>query len=161
MINDLPIWNYLVLQVESRKYSIHREEAVNAIVDALEGSLTDESVQKTCCTALLTLAEHFSFTGDLSTENWIHEPSRLMDSNDLSACDNEENGLLVNGAVFLVGLISLSLYTSLVSNFFQYFPVLFKCKPFYKFDYFMWEVLRSSSSRRHKIYISLLMLLTG
>lgn len=98
-----------MLQVEPRKYSIYREEAVDAIVVALEGSLTDENVREKCCRALLILTGHFSFSGDVPTEKWILKPAGPMDSHDLSSCNNEENGLLVDGTISLVGLITFSL----------------------------------------------------
>ncbi|RVX12955.1 putative E3 ubiquitin-protein ligase LIN-1 [Vitis vinifera] len=92
---------HLDLLVEPRKYSIYREEAVDAIVVALEGSLTDENVREKCCRALLILTGHFSFSGDVPTEKWILKPAGPMDSHDLSSCNNEENGLLVDGTISL------------------------------------------------------------
>lgn len=92
---------HLDLLVEPQKYSIYREEAVDAIVVALEGSLTDENVREKCCRALLILTGHFSFSGDVPTEKWILKPSGPMDSHDLSSCNNEENGLLVDGTISL------------------------------------------------------------
>lgn len=92
---------HLDLLVEPQKYSIYREEAVDAIVVALEGSLTDENVREKCCRALLILTGHFSFSGDVPTEKWILKPAGPMDSHDLSSCNNEENGLLVDGTISL------------------------------------------------------------
>ncbi|KAL9674279.1 hypothetical protein QQ045_030550 [Rhodiola kirilowii] len=43
------------LLLEPRKYSIHREEAVNAISAAMDSSLKDESVRTSCCRALFVL----------------------------------------------------------------------------------------------------------
>ena len=100
--------NYLVLQIEPRKYSIYREEAVDAIVVALEASLTDENVREKCCRALLILAGHFSFSGDVSIVKRILKPAGPLDSHHLSSIDNE-NGLLVDGSISLVGLITFSL----------------------------------------------------
>lgn len=46
---------FLLLQLEPQKYSIYREEAVDAISMAMDRSLTDERVRTSCCRALLIL----------------------------------------------------------------------------------------------------------
>lgn len=111
-------WNYLVLQVEPQKYSIYREEAVDTIVVALEASLTDDNVREKCCRALLILAGHFSFSGDVSIEKRILQPAEPLDSHHLSSIDNENRA---DGSISLVGmfdhLFSISPESPLVSDF--------------------------------------------
>ncbi|EEF34256.1 hypothetical protein RCOM_0146510 [Ricinus communis] len=57
--------------VEHHKFSIYREEAVDAIVMALESSLTDEKVCEKTCRALLALGGRFSASGKSLTESWV------------------------------------------------------------------------------------------
>ncbi|CAL1373173.1 unnamed protein product [Linum trigynum] len=63
---------HLDLLVEPQKYSIYREEAVDAIAVALECSLIDDKVQESTCKALVMLAGRFSVTVGQSSliENW-------------------------------------------------------------------------------------------
>lgn len=64
--------NMLSLQVEQpQKFRIYREMAVNAIAEALDGSLNDEKIRKKCCRALLILCGHFSSTGMITTRTSI------------------------------------------------------------------------------------------
>ncbi|XP_065861720.1 putative E3 ubiquitin-protein ligase LIN-1 isoform X2 [Euphorbia lathyris] len=62
---------HLDLLVEPQKYSIYREEAVDAIAMALNVSLTDEKVQESSCRVLLALGGCFSAAGKSITESWI------------------------------------------------------------------------------------------
>ncbi|KAK1327158.1 hypothetical protein QJS10_CPA01g00224 [Acorus calamus] len=71
---------------ERRRHSIYREEAVDAIAVALEFSLTDEKVLVTSCRALLMLGGYFSFSGDITTMNWM--------LNHAGYCDNCRNSPL-------------------------------------------------------------------
>ncbi|OWM69234.1 hypothetical protein CDL15_Pgr025421 [Punica granatum] len=57
---------HLDLLVGPQKYSIYREEAVDAIAVALNLSLTDENVKETCCKALSILAGCLSPSGKLT-----------------------------------------------------------------------------------------------
>ncbi|CAI0440622.1 unnamed protein product [Linum tenue] len=54
-------------------YSIYREEAVDAIAVALEGSLIDDKVRESTCKALLMLGGRFSAAGGQSSfiKNWV------------------------------------------------------------------------------------------
>ncbi|KAK1304190.1 hypothetical protein QJS10_CPB11g02191 [Acorus calamus] len=72
--------------VERQRHSIYREEAVDAIAVALELSLTDEKVLVTSCRALLMLGGYFSFSGDITTMNWM--------LNHAGYCDNCRNSPL-------------------------------------------------------------------
>ncbi|GMP91982.1 hypothetical protein CsSME_00042416 [Camellia sinensis var. sinensis] len=56
---------HLDLLVEPRKYSIYREEAVDAITVALDGSLYNEKIRAKCCRALLILG------GQEEREDWL------------------------------------------------------------------------------------------
>ncbi|KAF6149341.1 hypothetical protein GIB67_016879 [Kingdonia uniflora] len=78
------------LLVEPRKYSIYREEAVDSITMALESSLIDEKVREQCCRALLILGGHFSFTGELLTENWLLRQAGFYEGCDSNYLDNSE-----------------------------------------------------------------------
>ncbi|XP_050217157.1 putative E3 ubiquitin-protein ligase LIN-2 isoform X2 [Mercurialis annua] len=120
----------LMGQVEHQKYSIYREEAVDAIVMALEGSLTDEKVREKSCTALHALGGHFSASGKSLTEHWMlkqagfskiyelnsPEEDLVYDDDSLSLEDEEEAidewqrnlsiSLLGNGKKSFLGIIS-------------------------------------------------------
>ncbi|WCJ32413.1 U-box domain-containing protein 24 [Euphorbia peplus] len=61
---------HLDLLVEPQKYSIYREEAVDAVVMALRVSLTDDKVRESSCRVLLTLGGRFSASGKSITESW-------------------------------------------------------------------------------------------
>ncbi|PON83903.1 Coatomer beta subunit [Trema orientale] len=78
---------YLDLLVEPRKYSIYREDAVDAITEALDRSLTDEEIRENCCRALLILGGQFSSSGKLLTQIWILNQARYFKVN---PSENEE-----------------------------------------------------------------------
>ncbi|XP_027926036.1 putative E3 ubiquitin-protein ligase LIN-1 isoform X3 [Vigna unguiculata] len=59
------------LLVEPQRFSAYREVAVNAIAEALDGSLNDEKAREKCCRALLILCGHFSSTGKIPTKTSI------------------------------------------------------------------------------------------
>ncbi|KAK8466108.1 hypothetical protein PHAVU_008G002200 [Phaseolus vulgaris] len=59
------------LLVEPQKFSAYREVAVNAIAEALDGSLNNEKAREKCCRALLILCGHFSSTGKIPTKTSI------------------------------------------------------------------------------------------
>ncbi|CAK9147263.1 unnamed protein product [Ilex paraguariensis] len=83
-------WN---LQVEPQKYSIYREEAVDAITEAMESSLSDEKVRGKCCRALLILGGRFSFAGKLMTEDWILKQAGFLDGPESDALDKETDNV--------------------------------------------------------------------
>ncbi|XP_063935365.1 putative E3 ubiquitin-protein ligase LIN isoform X1 [Daucus carota subsp. sativus] len=87
---------HLDLLIAPKKYSIYREEAVDAIVVALESSLTDDKIRENCCHALLVLGGRFSLSGKVMIEDWIlkiagfidcHEPELLDSNEDLRAAN--------------------------------------------------------------------------
>lgn len=84
------------MQVEPRKYSIYREEAVDAISLALDLSLNDENVQERCCKALLVFGGHFSFPQTLSPEHWILKQEGCSETYRAMTCDNEQHGFLTD-----------------------------------------------------------------
>ncbi|KAJ8770857.1 hypothetical protein K2173_021772 [Erythroxylum novogranatense] len=78
---------HLDLLVEPRKYSLYREEAVNAIAVALETSLTDKKVKDMCCRSLLVLGGRVSDSGKLSTERWILKQAGISQDDDNLSSD--------------------------------------------------------------------------
>ncbi|KAM2691327.1 hypothetical protein EV2_005741 [Malus domestica] len=93
--NHRPLVAVLLLHVDllvERKLStpLHREEAVDAITEALECSLTDENVQKNCCTALLILGRFFSCSGK-SSQSWILKQEDCSGNSEVNSLDNEED----------------------------------------------------------------------
>ncbi|KAF8395916.1 hypothetical protein HHK36_019871 [Tetracentron sinense] len=87
------------LLIEPRKYSIYREEAVDTITVALDCCLTDEKVRAQCCRALLILGGHFSFSGKVSTENWLLKQAGFYDAHEVNSPDNSEEGLQIDEAI--------------------------------------------------------------
>ncbi|KAK6937053.1 U-box domain [Dillenia turbinata] len=79
--------------LENLKYSIYREEAVDAIAVALEESLTDTSVRDTCCRALLILGGYFSYSGEVSTERWMLKQAGYHKGCEVNALEIYEHGL--------------------------------------------------------------------
>jgi len=84
-----------LVQAEPRKYSIYREEAVDAISLALDLNLNDENVQESCCKALLIFGGHFSFSQMVSPEDWIKQEG-CSETYKAIACDNEQYGFLAD-----------------------------------------------------------------
>ncbi|KAL5983235.1 hypothetical protein ACLOJK_017319 [Asimina triloba] len=62
---------HLVLLIELHRESIFGEEAVRALVVALECSLSDAKVREQSCRALSILGGHFSNSGEATTETWL------------------------------------------------------------------------------------------
>ncbi|ONH99153.1 hypothetical protein PRUPE_6G014500 [Prunus persica] len=87
----------LLVEVEPQKYGMHREEAVDAITEALDCSLTDANVRENCCKALLILRRYFSFSGKLLSRSWILKPADFSGSCEVNSVDNED-GSLAHGA---------------------------------------------------------------
>lgn len=93
-----------VLQVEPRKFSIYREEAVDAITEALDGSLTNEKIRENCCRALLILGGQFSCSGKLLTETWILNQAGYFKVNPLE--NIEDDNSFVDDSSLMVNFIS-------------------------------------------------------
>lgn len=62
------------------QYSIYREEAIDAILSALENSSQSRKVQEQCAHALLVLAGRFSSSGEPIAEAWLLKRAGLDDS---------------------------------------------------------------------------------
>ncbi|XP_048324017.2 putative E3 ubiquitin-protein ligase LIN-1 [Ziziphus jujuba] len=90
---------YLDLLVEPRKYSKYREEAVDAITEALDGSLADEKVRENCCRALFILGGSFSFSGELLKDIWNLKQAGFYDYDKVTlSLHNEEDSILGDDA---------------------------------------------------------------
>ncbi|EXB51898.1 hypothetical protein L484_006243 [Morus notabilis] len=63
----------LDLLEDPSKCSIYREDAVEAIIEALDCQIYNENVQEQSARALLMLGGRFSYTGDATIENWLLE----------------------------------------------------------------------------------------
>lgn len=87
------------LQVETQKYSIYKEEAIDAITVALEDSVVDEKVREKCSRALLVLGGRFSFSGKLLTENWILKISGFENICEVNSLDGEYENLVIDDTV--------------------------------------------------------------
>ncbi|KAK3042266.1 hypothetical protein RJ639_001861 [Escallonia herrerae] len=82
--------------VEPKKNSIYREEAVDAVMLALDSSLADEKVRENCCRALLILGARFSFSGKIMTEDWILKQAGFLEGPESEAFDREDNIVPLN-----------------------------------------------------------------
>ncbi|XP_020083756.1 putative E3 ubiquitin-protein ligase LIN isoform X3 [Ananas comosus] len=78
------------LMVDSRKYSIYREEAINSITLSLNGCLSDKNVIPNSRKALLMLGGHFSSSGDILTEAWMLQQAGFIDGPSAEYIDNDE-----------------------------------------------------------------------
>ncbi|KAK2977671.1 hypothetical protein RJ640_015668 [Escallonia rubra] len=82
--------------VEPKKYSVYREEAVDAVTLALDSSLADEKVRESCCRALLILGARFSFSGKIMTEDWILKQAGFLEGPESEAFDREDDLVPLN-----------------------------------------------------------------
>ncbi|KAB2029248.1 hypothetical protein ES319_D05G149500v1 [Gossypium barbadense] len=55
------------------RYSVYREEAVEAIVEALDCEKCNDRIQEQAARALMMLGGCFSYVGEATTENWLLE----------------------------------------------------------------------------------------
>lgn len=67
----------VMLQGDSSQCSIYREEAVEAIISALECDSHNQTVQEQSTRALLLLGGRFSYTGEASAETWLLKQAGL------------------------------------------------------------------------------------
>ena len=106
-----------MLQVEPRKYSIYREEAVDSISVTLDGSLSDEKIRAKYCRALLILGGRFSSSGMIMTEDGILKQTGFLDGPDTYSLENnEENDVEVDE---IIASPPLSLSCSCVTQGFK------------------------------------------
>lgn len=60
-----------MLQGDPFRCSVYREEAIEAMIGALNCQTCDEKVQERSARTLLMLGGWFSYTGEASTEHWL------------------------------------------------------------------------------------------
>lgn len=53
------------------RYSVYREEAVEAIVEASDSEKCNDKIQEQAARALMMLGGCFSYVGEATTENWL------------------------------------------------------------------------------------------
>ncbi|CAO2037301.1 unnamed protein product [Urochloa humidicola] len=79
-----PLAAVLLLQLDllgdPLQYSVYREEAIDAMIAALEHSSQSRKVQEQCARALLILAGRFSSSGEPVAEAWLLKRAGLDDS---------------------------------------------------------------------------------
>ncbi|KAG2656262.1 hypothetical protein PVAP13_1KG070900 [Panicum virgatum] len=79
-----PLAAVLLLQLDllgdPLQYSVYREEAIDAMIAALEHSSQSRKVQEQCARALLILAGRFSSSGEPIAEAWLLKRAGLDDS---------------------------------------------------------------------------------
>ncbi|KAL6629905.1 hypothetical protein ACP70R_029670 [Stipagrostis hirtigluma subsp. patula] len=79
-----PLAAAMLLQLDllgdSLQYSVYREEAIDAMIAALEHSSQSRKVQEQCARALLILAGRFSSSGEPIAEAWLLKRAGLDDS---------------------------------------------------------------------------------
>ncbi|KAL8033904.1 hypothetical protein ABFX02_13G186700 [Erythranthe guttata] len=72
---ERPVIAVILLQLDlmgdSLEYSVYREEAIDAIVEALDCQVFDEMTQKVLARSLFILGGHFSYTGEPEIERWL------------------------------------------------------------------------------------------
>ncbi|XP_024198692.1 putative E3 ubiquitin-protein ligase LIN-2 [Rosa chinensis] len=83
----------ILVSIKPQEYSIHRSEAVDALAECLDCSLTDVNVRENCCKALLILGMHFSISGKLLSEKWITEEANPNGNGEVNSVDNEDGSL--------------------------------------------------------------------
>ncbi|PON62038.1 Coatomer beta subunit [Trema orientale] len=87
--NERPLVASILLQLDLlgdlSKCSIYREEAVEAIIAALDCQKCHEKVQEQSARALLMLGGRFSYNGEASIENWLLEQAGFHE------CSTSEN----------------------------------------------------------------------
>ncbi|XP_006648350.3 putative E3 ubiquitin-protein ligase LIN-1 [Oryza brachyantha] len=83
-ISQHPLAAVMLLQLDllgdSSQYSVYREEAIDAMVAALERSSHSRKLQEQCARALLLLAGRFSSSGEPIAEAWLLKRAGLDDS---------------------------------------------------------------------------------
>ncbi|KAK9133958.1 hypothetical protein Scep_013486 [Stephania cephalantha] len=126
----------LDLLVDHGHYSLYKEEAVDAIIGALDCKTSSEKMQEQTARALIILGGHFSYTGESSTEKWLLKQAGFNDilgdsfhgekiiRDDMSTLSEEDNAtkewqrkvttaLLLSGSNRLLTALSESLVKGL------------------------------------------------
>ncbi|XP_038878502.1 putative E3 ubiquitin-protein ligase LIN isoform X2 [Benincasa hispida] len=92
------------LVVESLNHSMYMEEALDAIIEALDSSLTNEKIRESCCKAILILGGHFSLPETFGI-------STLKDAGFINNCEvnsidyKEENPEMDNKKILVFCLV--------------------------------------------------------
>ncbi|XP_077246949.1 putative E3 ubiquitin-protein ligase LIN-2 isoform X2 [Tasmannia lanceolata] len=81
---------------EPQRFSLYREEAVDAITVALDCSLTDEKVREQSCRALFILGGHFSSSGEVLIETWLLNQAGFSDGCDTNFLDNDDRVIQID-----------------------------------------------------------------
>ncbi|KAF5472883.1 hypothetical protein F2P56_009551 [Juglans regia] len=72
---EYPLAAAILLQLhllgDTTKYSVYREEAVEAVITSLDCRLCNNKVQEQSARALLMLGGHFFYSGEASAESWL------------------------------------------------------------------------------------------
>ncbi|KAG9442503.1 hypothetical protein H6P81_018357 [Aristolochia fimbriata] len=89
---------HIDLLVEPQKYSIYREEAVDALIVALHGSLTDVKLCQQTKRALLILGGHFSSSGELLIETWLLKLAGFYDRFDTNSPGYDDKVIQIDQA---------------------------------------------------------------
>ncbi|KAK9156323.1 hypothetical protein Sjap_003803 [Stephania japonica] len=126
----------LDLLVDHGHYSLYKEEAVDAIIGALDCKTSSEKMQEQTARALILLGGRFSYTGESSTEKWLLKQAGFNDilgdsfhgeeiiKDDVSTLSEEDNAtkewqrkattaLLLSGSNRLLTALSESLVKGL------------------------------------------------
>ncbi|XP_039043441.1 putative E3 ubiquitin-protein ligase LIN-1 isoform X1 [Hibiscus syriacus] len=93
------------LLIDPQKYGLYRQQAVDAITEALDSSLINEGVQEKCCKALLILGGRFSLSGKLLTEDWILKVAGFKDGSHANSIVKEAD-LDIGDSTLSVSFIS-------------------------------------------------------
>lgn len=93
MLGEDPYQLFLCCQGDPFEYSVYREEAIDAIVKALDCWVFDEKIQEQSARALLILGGHFSYTGEPEVERWLLRKAGLEENteNYISSTDGHLN----------------------------------------------------------------------
>ncbi|KAH6756933.1 Pentatricopeptide repeat superfamily protein [Perilla frutescens var. hirtella] len=104
--------------------SVYRDEAIDALVQALDCWVFDEKIQQQAARALLILGGHFSYTGEQEIEKWLLRKAELFSYNSSMNEDEKMNEnwqrkaalvLLTSGSRRLLSALSDSLANSIPS----------------------------------------------
>ncbi|XP_068640550.1 putative E3 ubiquitin-protein ligase LIN-1 [Aristolochia californica] len=87
---------HIDLLVEPQKYSIYREEAVDALVVALNCSLTNEKLRQQTSRALLIIGGHFSSSGELQIMTWLLKQAGFYDKSDAISPGNDDKVIQID-----------------------------------------------------------------
>lgn len=69
-----------MLQGDSMKSSVYREEAVEAMITSLDCKICNDEVQEQSARALMMLGGRFSYTGEAWAERWLLQQAGFHES---------------------------------------------------------------------------------